>query len=53
MAAVGLGLFIVIILLFLLIVLLASVKIVKEYERGVVFPAGPLDRVRADPASSC
>src|SRR6478735_4337791 len=41
MAAVGLGLFL-IILLFLLIVLLASVKIVKEYERGVVFRLGRL-----------
>ncbi len=41
MAAVGLGLFIVIIL-FVLIVLLASVKIVKEYERGVVFRLGRL-----------
>jgi regulator of protease activity HflC (stomatin/prohibitin superfamily) len=41
MAEVGIGLTIVI-LLFLLIVLLASVKIVKEYERGVVFRLGRL-----------
>ncbi len=41
MAEIGIGLFIVIVL-FLLIVLLASVKIVKEYERGVVFRLGRL-----------
>lgn len=41
MAAVGLGL-IIIIVLFILIVLMASVKIVKEYERGVVFRLGRL-----------
>ena len=41
MVEIGIGLFIVIIL-FLLIVLLASVKIVKEYERGVVFRLGRL-----------
>jgi regulator of protease activity HflC (stomatin/prohibitin superfamily) len=41
MAAVGLGL-IIIVVLFLLIVLLASVKIVREYERGVVFRLGRL-----------
>lgn len=41
MAAVGLGLLIVIVM-FLLIVLLASVKIVREYERGVVFRLGRL-----------
>jgi regulator of protease activity HflC (stomatin/prohibitin superfamily) len=39
LAAVGLGI-ILVILLFLLIVLLASVKIVREYERGVVFRLG-------------
>ena len=41
MAAVGLGVIIVIVL-FVLIVLTASVKIVKEYERGVVFRLGRL-----------
>lgn len=41
MAAVGLGL-VIIVILFLLIVLLASVKIVREYERGVVFRLGRL-----------
>ncbi|MEZ4504996.1 MAG: slipin family protein [Thermomicrobiales bacterium] len=41
MAAVGLGI-VLIVLLFLLIVLLASVKIVREYERGVVFRLGRL-----------
>ncbi|HET9661150.1 MAG TPA: slipin family protein [Thermomicrobiales bacterium] len=41
MAAVGLGL-IIIVILFVLIVLMASVKIVKEYERGVVFRLGRL-----------
>jgi regulator of protease activity HflC (stomatin/prohibitin superfamily) len=41
MAAVGLGL-IIIIVLFILIVLLAAIKIVKEYERGVVFRLGRL-----------
>lgn len=41
MAAVGLAL-VVIVILFLLVVLMASVKIVKEYERGVVFRLGRL-----------
>lgn len=41
MAAVGLGL-VVIVILFILIVLLAAIKIVKEYERGVVFRLGRL-----------
>jgi regulator of protease activity HflC (stomatin/prohibitin superfamily) len=41
MAAVGLGL-VIIVILFLLIVLLAAIKIVKEYERGVVFRLGRL-----------
>ncbi len=41
MAAVGLGL-IIIVILFILIVLLAAIKIVKEYERGVVFRLGRL-----------
>ena len=41
MAAVGLGILIIVVL-FILIVLTASVKIVKEYERGVVFRLGRL-----------
>lgn len=41
MAAVGLGL-VIIVILFILIVLLAAIKIVKEYERGVVFRLGRL-----------
>ncbi|MCO5222024.1 MAG: SPFH domain-containing protein [Thermomicrobiales bacterium] len=41
MAAVGLAL-VAVIILFVLIVLLASVKIVREYERGVVFRLGRL-----------
>lgn len=51
MAAVGLAL--VVVILFLLVVLMASVKIVKEYERGVVFRLGLFGRPARSRDSSC